>query len=175
MSNTIALQSLCKIECFVIPNSYINIEIFFIWQPHLLIVIQYRTAENSFGALTTLQSMHSLQKYITSALWGTSERKLISFRSCEFICKAINAIPLAILIWAYFGKYFHCTAISVNTFQICDTISPIDFCTGRSLKIDRVSFECHDGTASRGSSTIPHDALVLIERCFCRYQPPVRY
>lgn len=83
-------------------------------------------------------------------------------------------IPLAILIWACFGKYFHCTAILVNKFQIYDTISPIDFYIGQTLKIDRASFVCRNGIASIESLTIRLDALVSIGQCFDRYQPPKR-
>lgn len=81
-------------------------------------------------------------------------------------------LPLAILIPAYFGKYSHCTVKSVNRFRRCDIIFLKYSCIGQMLKIDRKSFEYHNGIFVPVSPAIRHDVQAMIGSHFDRYQQP---
>lgn len=97
---------------------------------------------------------------------------LIDPRKIAVNKRVCESIPLAILISACFGKYFHCTVKWVDRFQRCDIIFQKYSCIGPKLRIDRKLFEYHNGIFAPMSSTIQHDVQVRIGSHSDQYQPP---
>lgn len=121
----------------------------------------------TYALLPKIYCLHSERKKNSIELTFNVLKKSIilpktKMENFYFTIQCNGFIPLATLISAYFGIYFHCTVEWVDTFQRCDIISPKYFYIDRRQKTDRKWFEYHNGINVTKSSAIRLGALIVI-------------